>query len=271
VKNAHSLDRVLTHRQGTEVLLTEEADIKQEVNRHFQNAAKIPPLTLPTMSDKWIEEYTPKVNINDNIYTNLLSPPSDKEWNDVLHALPNGKAPGPSGISYEMIKHLGPKASDFSSELATDCLRSGIIPTEWKHAHVYPIPKPHHWDSKLANTRPITLLETARKITTKLLTNRLASVLSSHSVLQGQNYAGLPGGSCQTPIRILESLIADAKKYNKPLFILSQDLSKAFDSVDTRMLTKALQRIKILQTVIELILNLSTDRTNRVITHFGLH
>ena len=57
---------------------------------------------------------------------------------------------------------------------------------------------------------------------------------------------------------------------NKPLYILSQDLSKAFDSVDTRMLKLALQRIKLPGTAINLILDLSSDRTNRVFTQHGL-
>src|SRR3954467_9022888 len=82
---------------------------------------------------------------------------------------------------------------------------------QWKDATIYPIPKPMDWNCSLKNTRPITLLETARKLMTKIMTNRLANTLHRHNVLKGNNYAGLPGGSCHTPIHILESVISDAK------------------------------------------------------------
>src|SRR4051794_18654395 len=105
---------------------------------------------------------------------------------------------------------------------------------------------------------------------TKIMTNRLANTLYRHNVLKGNNYAGLPGGSCHTPIHILESVISDAKSHNKPLFIFLQDISKAFDSIDTHMLRLALNRLKIPTTFIELVLNLFTNRSNRVITANGL-
>src|SRR4051794_5351234 len=105
---------------------------------------------------------------------------------------------------------------------------------------------------------------------TKIMTNRLANTLYRHNVLKGNNYAGLPGGSCHTPIHILESVISDAKSHNKPLFIFLQDISKAFDSIDTHMLHLALNRLKIPPIFTELVLNLFTNRSNRVITANGL-
>ena len=111
-----------------------------------------------------------------------------------------------------------------------------MIPSHWKDATIYPIPKPYDWNCYLNNTRPITLLDTARKIMTKILNRRLGAILANNNILKGQNYAGLPGSNCSTPITILETIIHDAKSNNKPLFIFLQDISKAFDSMDTRML-----------------------------------
>src|SRR2546429_9604490 len=105
---------------------------------------------------------------------------------------------------------------------------------------------------------------------TKIMTNRLASILNAHKILKGNNYAGLPGGSCHTPIHILESIIHDSNTYNKPLFIFLQDILKAFDSIDINMLELAMQRLKIPQGFIKLTLNLFNNRSNRVITANGL-
>ena len=71
---------------------------------------------------------------------------------------------------------------------------------------------------------------------TKILNRRLGAILANNNVLKGHNYAGLPGSNCPTPITILETIIYDAKSNNKPLFIFLQDISKAFDSMNTRML-----------------------------------
>src|SRR5256885_2367043 len=79
-----------------------------------------------------------------------------------------------------------------------------------------------------SNTRPICLLDTARKIMTRIMNKQLANILSANNVLKGNNYAGLPSSNCSTPIAILKSIIHDTATNNKPLFIFLQDISKAF-------------------------------------------
>src|SRR2546421_12206470 len=105
---------------------------------------------------------------------------------------------------------------------------------------------------------------------TKIMTNRLVMILSKHKILKGNNYAGLPGNSCHTSIYALELIIHDSNALNKPLFIFLQDISKAFDSINTNMLNLTIQRLRIPQGFIKLVLNLFTNRSNRVITANGL-
>jgi hypothetical protein len=56
-----------------------------------------------------------------------------------------------------------------------------------------PTPKPTHWEYSLDNTRPITLLETLRKALVKLVNARLSKIIAKRHILEGNNYAGLPG------------------------------------------------------------------------------
>jgi hypothetical protein len=135
---------------------------------------------------------------------------------------------------------------------------------------VIPIPKPHEWKYQLENTRPITLLEVIRKTLVKLFYNRLSTILAKHDVLKGNNFAGLPGGSCCDPIITLESIIHDAHINKNPLWILSQDISKAFDSVDLSMLRFAFERIRLPPSVINFLISLFTKRYNRVFTAHGI-
>ena len=74
------------------------------------------------------------------------------------------------------------------------CFQLEIIPEDWKQAHIYPIPKPMEWQCDITKTRPLTLLDTLRKAVMKIITNRLSKIMAKHSVLKGNNFAGIPGG-----------------------------------------------------------------------------
>ncbi|GET52208.1 RNA-directed DNA polymerase from mobile element jockey-like [Rhizophagus irregularis DAOM 181602=DAOM 197198] len=213
--------------------------IDQEVIDHFQNFVPItstPPSSIQDLPERWSNAYAPLADVSPAIFDSLMDPPTLDEWSSTISSMPNDKASGPSMIS---------------------------------QATVFPIPKPHEWKCQLKNTRPITLLEVIRKALVKLFYNRLAPLLASHHVLQGGNFAGLPGGSCRDPIITLESIIHDSVVTKQPLWILSQDISKAFDSVDLSMLRFALQRLRLPQNAIQFLLSLFMSRSNRVITAHG--
>ncbi|GBB84207.1 hypothetical protein RclHR1_10820013 [Rhizophagus clarus] len=136
-------------------------------------------------------------------------------------------------ITYEMLKHLDPR-----------------------QAIIFPIPKPYEWKCQLKNTRSITLLEVICKAFVKLFYNRLSFILATHNILTGGNFAGLSGGTCRNPIITLESIIHDANSSNSSLWILSHNISKAFNSVNLTMLKFALERLRLPFTAIMLILSL---------------
>src|ERR1041385_426947 len=176
---------------------------------------------------------------------------------------PNNKAAGPSGISYEMIKHLGPISQQFLWKFVSACITTTFIPDEWRDAFVYPIPKPKEWEYELTNTQPITLLETVRKLMVKISNQRLSTLFAQRHIFKGYQFAGIPGSSTMEPIRILNELIEDAKEKKSELWIVFQDMSKCYDRVNIYMLEKAMLRLKLPQNFIEII-------KNRVFTVHGL-
>jgi len=106
-----------------------------------------------------------------------LELPTFDEWLLTIKHLPNDKAPGPSKISNELLKKMGPLANKLLYKIICACFLSGVTPAQWNIAHVYLIPKPKPWNCDLNNTRPITLLETVRKAFTKILNHRLQQAL----------------------------------------------------------------------------------------------
>ncbi|GET61695.1 RNA-directed DNA polymerase from mobile element jockey-like [Rhizophagus irregularis DAOM 181602=DAOM 197198] len=268
-----TLDRVFIDHPAQPKLLTDPSDIDDAVINHFQNSVPVkssPPDYISALPDRWSSAYRPMDDVDSSIYNSLLDPPTLDEWLSTVTTMPNDKAPGPSMITYEMLKHLGSKTSALILILVQSCLRTADIHDLWRQAMVFPIPKPHEWKCQLKNTRPITLLEVIRKSLVKLFYNRLASILASNKVLKGGNFAGLPGGSCRDPIVVLESIIHDAHVNKSSLWILSQDISKAFDSVDLKMLRFALERIKLPAFATKFILSLFMKRSNCVFTAHGI-
>ncbi|GET57940.1 RNA-directed DNA polymerase from mobile element jockey-like [Rhizophagus irregularis DAOM 181602=DAOM 197198] len=267
-----TLDRIFINHPIHPQLLTDPKDIDVAVINHFQNFVPIkstPPVSIDTLPDRWSAAYQPIDDVSSSIYDSLMNPPTLDEWLSTVSSTPNSKASGPSMITYEMLKHLETRTSALLLILIQTCLSKADIPDLWRQAMVFPIPKPHEWKCQLKNTRPITLLEVIRKSLVKLFYNRLSTIMASHDVLKGGNFAGLPSGSCRDPIITLESIIHDADINKNPLWILSQDISKAFDSVDLTMLRFALERIHLSASAVKFILSLFTKRINRIFTAHG--
>jgi hypothetical protein len=187
----------------------------------------------------------------------------------MIQGLKKKTAPGISGITYTLIQAAGVKAHEIFRTFAEICIKSGSIPEKWKISQIYPIPKEGEWHYNLSNVRPIALLETFRKCTTKILTRRLARIFCQNNILRGPNFAGLPGNSTEEPVHIINMLMEDAKENSKELWLVLQDMKKAFDSVSLTALKAAMERIKLPEITIKIILNLFQGRQSRIITHWG--
>src|SRR5436305_6905008 len=128
------LNRVMSfNSSGQASLITDPVRIKQIANLHYQTIANLPPMrqiTLQDMTALWQNIYTPEESIDGSIYDSLLTCPTDKEWHFTISSLPNDKALGPSGISYEMIKNLLPSLSESLKDIVTLCFNSEHIPSQ---------------------------------------------------------------------------------------------------------------------------------------------
>ena len=114
------------------------------------------------------------------------------------------------------------------------------------------------------------LLETFHKSLVRIIQKRLSKVLIEKKVLKGLNFAGLEGESTSTPIHILHNLMEDAKQNKKEMWILLQDIKKAFDSVSIVGLQKALNRIQIKGNLEKFLIEIYDKREVRIITKEGL-
>jgi ribonuclease HI len=251
-------------------IITDPKKIKLHIQQHFDQWTGLKQTNQQIYESEWQQEYVPKLSINPDWYNSALSEFTIEEVANTLSQLPNNKACGPSGISYEMLKKAGTSFLQAITALFNRCITTCHIPKQWKEGRIFPISKKPIFDGNLTNTRPISLLEHIKKLYTKLLTNRLNLIFTKHQILSPYNYIALPGNSTAIPIHILNNIIEEARCNSKELWLISQDMSKAYDSVNFDLFQKSLSRINMPTQLINILSNLLLNRNNRVITNLGL-
>ena len=143
------------------------------------------------------------------------------------------KAPGPSGVSIEMIKLMSEEKLERPVETMNDIITGGEqVPESWNKTLLRPLPKTEAGLYDISKTRPIALMEVILKLLERVVFSRINSVIDDNDMLRGEQYGGINGRQIQDPIRILAELIEDANVTKKELHIFSADLSKAFDTLE---------------------------------------
>jgi len=158
--------------------------------RHGQRANKIPPLlkadgSLATshtdlrqvLSDRFFPT-VPKPVPDSDPSNPPPQPPcefpaiSDKEVSRNLSHMSNKSAPGPSGITYKLLKWCHAAAPARLTSLFNAAISLGYHP--WHSATVVPIPKPGKIDYRVAKAyRPISLLECCGKLLERIVSKRV--------------------------------------------------------------------------------------------------
>ncbi|KAG9307735.1 hypothetical protein G9A89_023300 [Geosiphon pyriformis] len=90
------------------------------------------------------------------------------------------------------------------------------------------------------------------------------------SVLRGDNFSVLKGTSMQFPVFAIGSVIEDALEKNREVWLVLQDMHKAYDSVGWHHLKASLQHIKMCERFVSFFGNIHENRVNRIMTDFGL-
>ena len=69
---------------------------------------------------------------------------------------------------------------------------------------------------------------------------------------------------------MVNNVMEEAREFKKELWLFFQDISKAYDSMSSLALQKAMERIKIPTQIITILNSILANRSNRVITFYGL-
>lgn len=100
------------------------------------------------------------------------------------------------------------------------------IPDEWRTSITILLFK--KGDKKLPeNYRGINLLNSTLKLTTKIITNKIGSIITLSDEQQGFR----SGRSCTDAVFVIRQIVEKSIEYNRPAYMCFIDLQKAFDRV----------------------------------------
>jgi hypothetical protein len=179
-----------------------------------------------------------------------LAPFLESEVRRALQKMKSGTAPGEDHVTVEMLKLASDMLIPLLCKLFNECLQQNRIPTGFADSKTILMFKkgdPH----LISNYRPISLLSTIYKTFSRVLTNRLESILDSAQPVEQAGFRR--GFSTADHIQTLNELLNKCREFHLPIYMLFIDFKMAFDSVEYNALFEALRQQGIPEQAIHLL------------------
>jgi len=167
-----------------------------------------------------------------------------------INRLASGKSPGIDRIHSEFLKAGGDAMVNILHILFNLILETGEIPSTFKKALIVVLYKKGD-RSECKNYRPISLLSHVYKLFMTIVGNRITDDL--YSCIPKSQAAYQPGRGTIEQIFALSQLIEKSIEYNKPLYMIFIDFTKAFDSIKLDKLWSILDKTPLNKNYINLL------------------
>jgi ribonuclease HI len=157
----------------------------------------------------------------------LLRPPTQAEFLQTLKKCKENSAPGVTGLSYNMIKLWPDDMHTAVFNILADLWTTYTIPAYWKDRMITLIPK-----SPLPNIdcfRPITLLETLRKLWTSITIRRITETIALGGYLHHSQHGCLKRVGVDEANLGLLNQFESARELTSELYTIAWDFKHAFD------------------------------------------
>lgn len=183
---------------------------------------------------------------------------SDFAWSDdflvslpeVIRALGRGssslsKAPGPDGFRMILWKRTPTCIVAWMAHIFNICLKNGEFPYNWKCANLVLIPKAGKPDvSETPKARPICLIDELGKTFERVLAERISiwQMDNPESDLSNNQFGFRMNRSTCDALLLVKRITSLAVKKGGFAFVVSLDISNAFNSIPWRVIRAALRR-----------------------------
>ncbi|KAK1325374.1 hypothetical protein QJS10_CPA01g01441 [Acorus calamus] len=218
------------------VLLQTEEGIRQYTEAYFTEHWSTHESDLSPIPNEILQRRVPIEFMEE-----LVKPFTEQEIDRVVHMLPSNKAPGPDGYPGEFYKWYWNYLKPDIIRALTHFHWTAELPISWGSTHVVLIPKKSN-PMNLKDFRPISICDTKYKILSKVLVNRLKTVLP-HLVGQEQG-AFISGRSIHAHLLLVQDILHSLRRRprSKALMAVKVDLASAYDSVEWHGLIQILSQ-----------------------------
>jgi hypothetical protein len=209
-------------------------EIKQEAKEHFyQHFSEV-------WSNRPFLEGIPFPSISADDNDSLLAPFLEEEIRDTIWSCDGNKSPGPDGFNLNFLKACWPILKNDIMAFFKEFHENAFLPKALTASFLTLIPKKDH-PQGLHDYRPICLIGSIYKILSKMLANRLKSVLGK--LISKCQSAFLPGRQIFDGVLILNEIIDLATRRKDFCLFFKVDFEKAYDTVSWRFLDRMMQKM----------------------------
>jgi hypothetical protein len=214
-------------KRGEEIVYEPE-EVKKEWAQAYEKLGKEDPQWNKTFDDEWRKEV--EKDENDPGEAGLELPIQQKEVEEVISRMKNGKAGGTDGIVNEMIKNGGEQLAKSITWLFNLVWDWECIPEDWKRGVIFPIFK--GGDNTDPNDyRGITLLSVLGKSLEAVLNKRLYTWCEENGILIDQQGGFRAERGCPEMVWTLDETIKWRKRRRMTTYMCFLDVRKAYDTV----------------------------------------
>ena len=188
------------------------------------------------------------------------------EIQEAMSKMKKGKAPGPSGLTIELLKSTEEVGIQELYKIMQEMEREERIPREWSSSFTIPIYKGKGDAMRCDNYRGVRLLEQGMKLWEKILEKRLRNIVK----LDEKQFGFQSGKSTTDAIFVARQLQEKYGSKKRRLYYAFVDLEKAFDRVPRKVIEWALRRQGVPERLIRLVMALYVNSVSKVKTSMGV-
>ena len=185
---------------------------------------------------------------------------AQEEVEAALRRMKRDKAPGPSGVTSDLLKYAGAPGLEALTAVFQKIMEEEVSPPEWSVSLTLPLYKKKGDALLCGKYRSLRLLEHAMKGWEHVLLARLKEFIS----IDPQQFGFQAGRSTSDAIFIIRQLQEKYSSKKKTLYHIFVDLEKAFDKVPREAVRWALRRKKVPERLVELVCMLYNHSTSKV-------